>query len=86
MAADPATAAQPKEGYYEDLIARVDATVAQGDGGGAGYEASQDRVSLFEFVSHNHSLLAICFAANGEVPPVQAGCGCCVDVGPLSRR
>ena len=75
-------------GYYEDLIARVDTTLAQGEGAGVGegYEASTGRVSLWEFISHNHSLLSICFAANGEVPPVQAGCGCCVDVGPLSRR
>ena len=85
--AAPATTPEPGKGpgYYEDLINRVDTRIEEG---GAAAEAPHPTtpVGPLPFVCHNHSLLALFFAADGEVPPVMASCACCIDVGPLRRR
>jgi hypothetical protein len=86
MAAPPTTPEPGKgPGYYEDLINRVDTRIEEG---GAAAEAPHPTtpVGPLPFVCHNHSLLALFFAADGEVPPVMASCACCIDVGPLRRR
>ena len=85
--ASPLATPEPGKGpgYYEDLINRVDTRIEEG---GAAAEAPHPTtpVGPLPFVCHNHSLLALFFAADGEVPPVMASCACCIDVGPLRRR
>ena len=45
------------------------------------------RRSCFTFISRNHTVLSLWYAARSDAPAVYPGCGCCcLDVGDLSRR
>ena len=43
------------------------------------------KVNLLSYVLHSHSVLGLCFAADGEAPPLALPC-CCIDVGCLTVR
>jgi hypothetical protein len=43
------------------------------------------KVNVFAYVLFSHSVTGLCFAAEGEAPPIFLPC-CCIDVGILSRR